>query len=49
MYTRRYWLARAAAILEVVMIFGAWASAQFPYLLVSDITGKRRGFSHGES
>lgn len=38
MYTRRYWFARAAAVLEVVMIFGAWASAQFPYLLVSDIT-----------
>ena len=38
MYTRRYWLARAAAILEVVMIFGAWTSAQFPYLIVSDIT-----------
>ena len=38
MYTRRYWLARTAAILEVVAIFGAWSSAQFPYLLVSDIT-----------
>lgn len=38
MYTRRYGLARVAAVLEVVMIFGAWVSAQFPYLIVSDIT-----------
>lgn len=36
--TRRFWWARTAAILEVVAVFGAWASAQYPYLLVPDIT-----------
>ncbi len=35
---RRFWWARTAAIVEVVAIFGAWASAQYPYLLVPDIT-----------
>lgn len=35
---RRFWWARTAAILEVVAVFGAWASAQYPYLLVDDIT-----------
>lgn len=35
---RRFWWARTAAIAEVVAVFGAWASAQYPYLLVGDIT-----------
>lgn len=35
---RKFWWARTAAILEVVAVFGAWASAQYPYLLVDDIT-----------
>ena len=35
---RRYWFARTAAILQVVSVFCAWALAQYPYLLVPDIT-----------
>lgn len=38
LYLRRFWWARTAAILEVVAVFGAWASSQYPYLLVDDIT-----------
>lgn len=38
LYSRSYWWARAAAIAHVVGIFAAWASAQYPYLLVPDIT-----------
>lgn len=38
LFLRRYWFARAAAILQVVAVFGAWAVAQYPYLLVPDIT-----------
>ena len=38
LYRRRYWFARAAAILQVVAVFCAWAVAQYPYLLVPDIT-----------
>ncbi len=38
LFLRRYWLARAAAILQVVAVFCAWAVAQYPYLLVPDIT-----------
>jgi cytochrome d ubiquinol oxidase subunit II len=38
LFFRRYWLARAAAILQVVAAFCAWAIAQYPYLLVPDIT-----------
>lgn len=38
LYTRRYWWARTAAITHVTTIFVAWASAQYPYLLVPDIT-----------
>ena len=38
LYAERYWWARTAAILHVVSIFAAWASAQYPYLLVPDIT-----------
>lgn len=38
LYFRRYWLARAVAILQVVAAFCAWAIAQYPYLLVPDIT-----------
>jgi cytochrome d ubiquinol oxidase subunit II len=38
LFLRRYPLARAAAILQVVAVFCAWAVAQYPYLLVPDIT-----------
>ena len=38
LYVRRYRWARAAAIAHVTAIFCAWASAQYPYLLVPDIT-----------
>ncbi|HLL57135.1 MAG TPA: cytochrome d ubiquinol oxidase subunit II [Rubrobacteraceae bacterium] len=38
LFLRRYWFARAAAILQVVSVFCAWAVAQYPYLLVPDIT-----------
>jgi cytochrome bd ubiquinol oxidase subunit II len=37
-FLRRYWFARAAAIMQVVAVFCAWAVAQYPYLLVPDIT-----------
>lgn len=38
LFMRRYWFARAAAIVQVVVVFCAWAVAQYPYLLVPDIT-----------
>ena len=38
LFLRRYWFARAAAIVQVVAVFCAWAVAQYPYLLVPDIT-----------
>lgn len=38
LYLRRFWWARTAAILQVVSVFAAWVSAQYPYLLVDDIT-----------
>lgn len=38
LYLERYRGARAFAITHVVAIFAAWASAQYPYLLVPDIT-----------
>lgn len=38
LYLERYRGARAFAITHVVTIFLAWASAQYPYLLVPDIT-----------
>ena len=38
LFLRRYWLARAAAVVQVVAVFCAWAVAQYPYLLVPDIT-----------
>jgi cytochrome bd ubiquinol oxidase subunit II len=38
LFFRRYSLARAVAILQVVAVFAAWAVAQYPYLLVPDIT-----------
>ncbi len=38
LFLRRYWFARTAAILQVVAVFCAWALAQYPYLLVPDIT-----------
>ena len=38
LYTGGYRWARTAAITHVTMIFAAWASAQYPYLLVPDIT-----------
>src|SRR5215210_2400754 len=37
-YLRRYWFARAAAVMQVVAVYCAWAVAQYPYLLVPDIT-----------
>jgi cytochrome d ubiquinol oxidase subunit II len=37
-FLRRYWFARATAIVQVVAVFCAWAVAQYPYLLVPDIT-----------
>lgn len=38
LYWRRFWWARTAAIAQVVAVFGAWASAQYPYLIVPDVT-----------
>lgn len=38
LYLRRFWWARTAAIAQVVGVFCAWASAQYPYLLAPDIT-----------
>ena len=38
LYVERFWWARTAAVAHVTMIFCAWASAQYPYLLVPDIT-----------
>lgn len=38
LYVGRYRWARLAAIAHVTAIFCAWASAQFPYLLVPDIS-----------
>jgi cytochrome d ubiquinol oxidase subunit II len=38
LFLRRYWLARATAVVQVVAVFCAWAVAQYPYLLVPDIT-----------
>ena len=38
LFLRRYWLARAAAVVQVTAVFCAWALAQYPYLLVPDIT-----------
>ena len=38
LYLARYWWARTLAITHVVSIFAAWAFAQYPYLLVPDIT-----------
>lgn len=38
LHRRSYWWARTFAILEVVLVFCAWAWAQYPYLIVSDIT-----------
>ena len=49
MYTRRYGLARAAAILEVVAIFGAWASAQFSLPPRLRHYRERRGIPQGNS
>lgn len=37
-WTRRFKLARATAIAEVVVMIGGWALAQYPYLVVSDLT-----------
>ncbi len=38
LFVERFWWARTAAIAHVTAIFCAWASAQFPYLLVPDIS-----------
>ena len=38
LFARRYRWARTAAVAHVTAIFGAWASAQFPYLLVPDVS-----------
>lgn len=37
-YTRRYRLARAAAVAEVALLLVGWALAQYPYLVVPDLT-----------
>ena len=38
LFLRRYWWARVAAAVQVTAVFCAWAIAQYPYLLVPDIT-----------
>jgi cytochrome bd ubiquinol oxidase subunit II len=38
LFAGRYGLARVGAVAHVTAIFCAWASAQYPYLLVPDIT-----------
>jgi cytochrome d ubiquinol oxidase subunit II len=38
LYLKRYWWARSTAIAHVASIFCAWASAQYPYLIVPDVT-----------
>jgi cytochrome d ubiquinol oxidase subunit II len=37
-WSRRYTLARAAAVAEVVVLIAGWAMAQYPYLVVPDLT-----------
>ena len=37
-YTRRYLLARMAAVAEVAVLLVGWALAQYPYLVVPDLT-----------
>jgi cytochrome d ubiquinol oxidase subunit II len=37
-FRRRYRLARAAAIVEVALLLTGWALAQYPYLVVPDLT-----------
>ena len=37
-YGRRYRLARAAAVMEVALLLAGWALAQYPYLVVPDLT-----------
>ena len=37
-WSRRYSLARAAAVVEVAVLIVGWALAQYPYLVVSDLT-----------
>jgi cytochrome d ubiquinol oxidase subunit II len=37
-YSHRYLLARAAAIAEVALLLVGWALAQYPYLVVPDLT-----------
>jgi cytochrome d ubiquinol oxidase subunit II len=37
-WTRRFVLARVTAVLEVVVLLGGWALAQYPYLIVPDLT-----------
>jgi cytochrome bd ubiquinol oxidase subunit II len=38
LYLERYWWARTATIAHVASIFCAWVLAQYPYLIVPDIT-----------
>ena len=37
-FARRYWLARVAAAAEVALLLAGWALAQYPYLVVPDLT-----------
>lgn len=37
-WTRRYRLARITAVTEVAVLLGGWALAQYPYLIVPDLT-----------
>ena len=37
-FTRRYPLARVAAAAEVALLLAGWALAQYPYLVVPDLT-----------
>jgi len=37
-WTRRYRLARATAMMEVIVLLAGWSLAQYPYLIVPDLT-----------
>lgn len=45
-YTRRFLLARGTAAAEVALLLIGWASAQYPYLIVDDMTYKQAAASH---
>ncbi|HVL26491.1 MAG TPA: cytochrome d ubiquinol oxidase subunit II [Thermomicrobiales bacterium] len=45
-WTRRYRLARVTAVIEVTVLLAGWALAQYPYLIVPDLTYGEAAASH---